>query len=200
MALRRGAEPVLGRPLHTLEQADFAKYLTLLVKWQTSQRLVGSGDPTWIAENILLDSLVFLRVLPTSIGSILDLGSGAGVPGITLKIVRPEMRMVLVESRRRRASFLLSAVRELGLLNTRVVAGRLEEHMDELTGRFDAVVMRCAGDPECLLPMAAAVLSPGGIVVAAGSPTPSPLPVGEWITVAGHSPGRSRRFFVYRRS
>jgi 16S rRNA (guanine527-N7)-methyltransferase len=198
--LSRGAYRVLGRPLNEAERAIFSNYLILLVKWQKSQRLIGSGKPAWIVENLFLDSLLFLKVLPASFRSLLDLGSGAGIPGIPIKIVRPEVRLVLVESRQRRASFLSSAVRDLGLLDTRVVGGRVEEHMDDLSSRFDAVVMRCAGDLERLMPTAAELVSPGGTVVAAGSPTPRPVSIGgEWVTVEGHSPGRTRRFLVYRR-
>ena len=199
-ALSRGAAAILGRPLTTTELGQFYNYLTLLMKWQKSQRLIGSSKPEWIVENLLLDSLLFLRVLPSPLGSLLDLGSGAGIPGIPLKIVKPKVRLVLVESRQRRASFLSSAVRELALLDTRVVGGRVEEHMDELAGRFDAVVMRCVGDPERLLPTAAELVSSGGIVIAAGPPNARPLSLGEWVTADGYSPGSSRRFLVYRRS
>ena len=199
-ALSRGGDAILGRPLTTIQLRQFDNYLTLLVKWQKSQRLIGSSKPEWIVENLFLDSLLFLRVLPSPLGSLLDLGSGAGIPGIPLKIVGPAVRLVLVESRQRRASFLSSAVRELGLLDTRVVGGRVEEHMDELAGRFDAVVMRCAGDPERLLLTAAELVSAGGIVVATGPPTSRPLSMGEWVTVDGYSPQSSRRFLVYCRS
>ena len=198
--LSRGAAAILGRPLTTTELGQFYNYLTLLIKWQTAQRLVGSSKPEWIVENLFLDSLLFLRVLPSPLGSLLDLGSGAGIPGIPLKIVRPQVRLVLVESRQRRSSFLSSAVRELALLDTRVVVGRVEQRLDELAGRFDAVVMRCVGNPERLLPTAAEIVSAGGVVVATGPPASRPLSMGEWVTVDGYSPGRSRRFLVYRRS
>ena len=83
--------------------------------------MVGSDGPAWIVENLFLDSLLFLRVLPTPLHSLLDLGSGAGLPGIPLKIVRGDLELVLVESRRRRASFLSTVVRELALANVRVI-------------------------------------------------------------------------------
>lgn len=149
-------------------------------------------------EHLFLDSLLFLRVLPSSIRSLLDLGSGAGVPGIPIKIVRDDVTLVLVESRRRRASFLSTAVRELGISDARVVGGRIEDHQTELAGRFDAVVMRCAGDVVTLLPMAARLLSKTGIVVAAGPPRSTPISLGEWLTVEGRVPGRPRRFLIYR--
>lgn len=190
--LSRGAASILGRPLAEPERAALQKYLDLLIKWQKSHRLVGSSDPDWIVQNLFLDSLLFLHVLPASVTSLLDLGSGAGVPGIPIKIVRPHLRLVLVESRRRRASFLATVVRELQLEGARVVAGRAEDFIEDLAGRFDAVVMRCAGDLENLLPIAARLVTPSGVVVASGPPEARPLSMGDWVMVG------SRRFLVYR--
>src|SRR5207244_13588960 len=90
------------------------KYLDLLLKWQKSQRLVGSTEPGWIVENLLLDSLLFLPVLPFPLRTLLDLGSGAGLPGIPLKIVLNEVHLVLVAARRQCVSFVASVIRELG--------------------------------------------------------------------------------------
>ncbi len=199
-ALSRGAKAILDRPLTGPERDLFDKYMYLLRKWQKSQRLVGSAEPGWIIENIFLDSLLFLRVLPARFGSLLDLGSGAGLPGIPIKIVRPEIQLVLLESRQRRASFLSSAVRELALERVSVVSGRAEEFAEELAERFDAVVMRCAGDVERLFPLAAQFVVPGGLVVASGPPRQRPLSLGEWVTVVAEEGGKTRRFAVYRRA
>jgi len=136
-ALTRGAQEILDRPLTGRERNLFVKYLNLLIKWQKSQRLVGSAEPGWIIENLFLDSLLFLGVLPARFGSLLDLGSGAGLPGIPIKIVRPEIQLVLLESRQRRVSFLSSAVRELALERVSVVSGRAEEFAEKLAERFD---------------------------------------------------------------
>lgn len=197
-ALVRGARAILERPLTDPERELFYKYLMLLRQWQQSQRLVGSDEPGWIVENLFLDSLLFLRVLPARLGSLLDLGSGAGLPGIPIKIVRPEIQLVLLESRRRRASFLASAVRELALERVSVVSARAEAFAEKLVERFDAVVMRCAGDVERLFPLAAQFVVPGGPVIASGPPRQRPLSRGEWVTVAAGEAGRTRRFAVYR--
>jgi len=200
VSLAEGAREILGRPLSPREQGLFDKYLVLLIKWQKTQRLVGSIDPHWIVENLFLDSLLFLKVLPSPLRTLLDLGSGAGLPGIPLKIVRGEVELVLVESRRKRVSFLSSAIRDLGLSHTRVVGRRVEDVMDELEGRFDAVVMRCAGDPGKVMPVAARlVVRPGGTVVASGPPRPRQLALGDWVTVTTSGRrARTRRFAVYR--
>ncbi|HET9480927.1 MAG TPA: RsmG family class I SAM-dependent methyltransferase, partial [Candidatus Polarisedimenticolia bacterium] len=96
------------------------------MKWATSQRLVASQDPAWIAESLIADSLLFLKLIPGDARTLLDVGSGAGIPGIPIKIVRPEIAVTLLDSRLRRASFLRAVVRELQLVHTEVVDQRLE--------------------------------------------------------------------------
>jgi 16S rRNA (guanine527-N7)-methyltransferase len=153
----------------------------------------------FVVEHLFLDSLLFLRVLPSSARVVLDLGSGAGLPGLPIKIVRPEIELTLIESRRRRASFLSTVVRELQLERTEVIADRIENRLRELGNRFDAVLMRCAGGLDALIPSATNVVVPNGLVIAAGPPRPGPLAYGEWVTVPGLQPGETRRFAVYRR-
>ena len=194
--LSEGARSILGRPLTETEKGSFDKYLKLIGKWQSTQRLVGSTDPLWIVESLFLDSLLFLRVLPQGIDSIADLGSGAGLPGIPIKIVRPALDVTLIESRERRVSFLSAVVRELGLERIHVVNARAEEVAAGTPRAFGAVLMRCAGDPSHVLPVASQLVASGGVVVVAGPPTKRPLPVGQWVEVAGTRPGRTRRFAV----
>jgi 16S rRNA (guanine527-N7)-methyltransferase len=153
----------------------------------------------WIVEHLILDSLLFLRLLPPSPNSILDLGSGAGLPGLPIKIVWRDVDVTLIESRRRRASFLTSVVRELQLERAHIVADRVEDREQDLAGRFDAVVMRCAGDVDELIPLASRLVVPQGLVIASGPPRPKPLAMGEWVTVPGSRPGSTRRFAVHRR-
>ena len=198
-ALANGAAAILGRALAEQERDEFSKYLTLLLKWQRAHRLVGSDDPMWIVEHLFLDSLLFLQLLPASLRTLADLGSGAGLPGLPIKIVRREIEIALIESRRRRAMFLVSAVRAMKLDGIRVLEGRAESLMNELEGRFDAVVMRCAGDIEVMIPAAAALVPAHGVVIASGPPKPKPLSVGEWVTVPGVRRGTTRRFAVYRK-
>jgi 16S rRNA (guanine527-N7)-methyltransferase len=197
-ALAQGALSILGRPLTSGEQDLFSRYLALLVKWQRSHRLIGSSDEMWIVEHLFLDSLLFLRLVPSTARSLADIGSGAGMPGVPIRIVRSDAEVTLVESRRRRASFLSAVVRELPLARTHVVADRIESRLPDLEGRFDAIVMRCAGDVDELMPLAARLLAPRGVVVASGPPAPHPLTQGEWVVVPGLRPSSTRRFAVYR--
>ena len=196
--LESAGRVILGRPLDQQELAAFGKYLTLLVKWQRVQRLVGSSDPEWIVEHLFLDSLLFLQVLPAELESLADVGSGAGFPGIPIKIVRPYMRVTLIESRQRRVSFLSAVVRDLGLDRIQLLNERLERLGPDTEGTFGAVVMRCAGDPEVLLPDARRLVSQGGAVVLSGPPEQRPISAGVWTEVQGVRPGQTRRFAVYR--
>jgi 16S rRNA (guanine527-N7)-methyltransferase len=197
-SLANGASPILERSLTDQERGNFDKYLSLLIKWQKAHRLVGSTDPMWIVEHLFLDSLLFLRLLPSSARALADVGSGAGLPGLPLKIVKPELEVVLIESRRRRVTFLTTAIREMKLSGIRVLEGRLENVAADLGQRIDAVVMRCAGDVESMIPAAATITTRDGIVIASGPPAPRPLSVGEWVTVQGINRGATRRFAVYR--
>lgn len=194
--LRASAAQALGRPLGADEAALLIKYLNLLVKWQKSQRLIGSSDPRWIVDNVIVDSLLFARALPQGISTLCDVGSGAGIPGIPLKSVMPAVDVTLIESRERRASFLAAAIRELPLARCRLINRRIEDVSQDLSGRFDAVVMRCAGDPQGLVTAVASLLAPGGAIVASGPPSASRLSVGQWLEVDG--PRGPRRFWIYR--
>jgi 16S rRNA (guanine527-N7)-methyltransferase len=196
-ALASSGASILGRPLLAAELQAFDNYLKLLQKWQKTQRLVGSSDARWIVDNVFLDSLLFLKVLPEGVRSLADVGSGAGLPGIPLKIVRPQWRLALIESRAKRASFLSAAVRELGLQDIRVVTARVEDYAVDNPGAFDAVVMRCAGDFRAIAEASARLVSSGGVVVASGPPAPKPLEIGKWVSVRGLARGSNRRFAVY---
>jgi 16S rRNA (guanine527-N7)-methyltransferase len=155
------------------------------MKWQRGQRLVGSSDPDWITDHIVLDSLLFTRLLPLGAEHVLDVGSGAGVPGVPLKIVLGQTAFTLLEARAKRVSFLSAVVRELALRDCEVLNARLEAIADQRAAHYDAIVMRCAGDPTTLLPIALRLLRPAGVVIASGPPRRRPAPGGKWVEVEG---------------
>jgi 16S rRNA (guanine527-N7)-methyltransferase len=193
--LRARAPRVLGRPLRDDEATLLHNYLNLLIKWQKTHRLVGSSDPDWIVDNVILDSLLFARALPRPVTSICDVGSGAGIPGIPLKIVLSTVDVTLIEPRQRRASFLSTVIRELSLQRCRVINARLEQVVADLASTFEAVVMRCAGDIEDFVVPASRLLRAGGVIVTSGPPVPRPLAIGRWVELEGVS--GPRRFWVY---
>ena len=124
--------------------------------------------------------------------SVLDVGSGAGVPGVPIKIVLAGTAVTLLEARAKRVSFLLAVVRELALRDCEVVNARLEAIGAQRFGEFDAIVMRCAGDPTTFFTTATAMLRPGGVVIATGPPKRRQTPTGSWQEVDGP---RGRRLF-----
>jgi 16S rRNA (guanine527-N7)-methyltransferase len=160
---------------------------------------VGSTEPAWLVENVILDSLCFARLLPPEAVSVADLGSGSGVPGVPLKIVRPELKVTLIESRERRASFLAAVIRELELRDCDVFGGRAE-NVDPAQRNYDVVVMRCAGDLARMIPVAAGLARPGGVVIASGPPKRPAISMGvgvDWVDVQGVR--TSRLFALYRK-
>ena len=177
--LSRGFKQILQRPPSPVEADAFSRYFRLLLQWNRVQHLTSYRRPTDIAEKLFLDSLLFLRWVPPGRARVLDLGAGAGIPGLPLKIVNPEIRLTLVEARRRRASFLSAVVRELALEGVSILAGRAEDLLEVdpgLRGAYDAVVTRAMGPLPSIIPLAMAFLTPGGRIIASGPPAGKPLP------------------------
>jgi len=150
--------PGVGRELTALEADNIDKYLNLLTKWQGSHRLVGSVEPGWLLQNVVVDSLAFLEAVPP----------GAGLPGVPIAIMRRDLELVLIEPRRRRASFLSATIRELDLTHVSLIESRVEELRVPAT--FDAAMMRCAGDVVGLIPVVFPLLRSGGALIASGMP------------------------------
>ena len=185
VTLRRESVVILGRNLTPGEVALFGKYLYLLAVWQNTARLVGNANAGWIVDRLILDSPLFLKVIPAAARAIIDVGSGAGFPGVPIRIVRPDLAVTLLDSRRRRTSFLATVVRELALDNVRIVNARLEDAGTELTSHFDAAVMRCAGKWTHVGPAALTLLRSGGVMIASGPPEPDLSWPVTWVRVSG---------------
>jgi 16S rRNA (guanine527-N7)-methyltransferase len=196
--LEEGASALLGRELSELEVERFGKYLDLLQRWQRVHRLVGSVDPRWMVTHLVLDSLAFLRALPEGVSELVDIGSGAGIPGVPIKIVSAGVRVTLIEARERRVSFLRTVVRELGLPDVLVVGRRAEEVVGYVGARYDAAVMRCAGSAVDLLPVADALVRPGGTIVVGAAEEAEVPPGAERLVV--NVPGLGPRWLLRRRA
>ncbi|MBN1541921.1 16S rRNA (guanine(527)-N(7))-methyltransferase RsmG [candidate division KSB1 bacterium] len=111
-----------------LEQVEcFRRYVELIEIWNRRTNLVSARDERRLVSRHIRDSLVFLQAPVWSQACrVMDLGSGAGFPGIPLKIVEPTLRLILVESKRLKALFLRRVVHELNLGETRVLSERAE--------------------------------------------------------------------------
>lgn len=122
--LRDGAAS-LGVVLDDSQLDALLTYLALLAKWNRAYNLTAVRNPAEMLPRHLLDSL---SVVPfVSEGPVLDVGSGAGLPGIPLAIVRPELSITLLDSNGKKSRFQFQAVAELGLRNVAVVQARVEE-------------------------------------------------------------------------
>lgn len=114
------------------------RYIELIAKWNSTHNLTSVRNPESMITRHMLDSLV---ILPHVSGpGIVDVGSGAGFPGIPAALARPEWQVTLVESNQKKAAFLLQAVLELGLPNISVKQGRVEKI--KLENKVDTVVSR----------------------------------------------------------
>ncbi len=106
---------------------SFMTYLTELKKWNKAYNLTGLKTDEEIIVKHFLDSLLYLQALPEGGISVVDVGSGAGFPGIPVKIMRPEISMYLLEPSRKKANFLEHMIKTLGLEGIEVIEKRIEE-------------------------------------------------------------------------
>jgi 16S rRNA (guanine527-N7)-methyltransferase len=127
--LGSGAEELLGRALSASETGQFQAYLALLERWNAAYNLTAIRDPVEMVTRHLLDSLSVTKFVGQ--GPLLDAGTGAGLPGVPLAILRPELEVSLLDSAGKKIRFLRQVKRELGLPNIHPVQARLEEHVPE---------------------------------------------------------------------
>lgn len=170
--MRNALLEVLSHPELNLEieieiaASQISLYLSELRKWNRKINLIAETDERSIIARHIFDSLQYSRAV--SRGSrILDIGSGAGFPGIPLKIIFPEIEMVLVESRRKRASFLSSTVFKLGLEKIQIFNGRAEElwQRETFAGKFDHVLFRAVSSVLDCLKLGAPFLNDKGTII-----------------------------------
>lgn len=138
-------------------------YAELLAGPGVERGLIGPDETSRIWERHLLNCAVVAELIPDR-GLVADLGSGAGLPGLVLAMLRPKAEVILLEPMERRTIFLTECVRELDLANVRVERGRAEE----LTGKInaDVVTARAVARLERLAILAAGLARPGGQVLA----------------------------------
>ena len=125
------------KPLEVGTAGRFGEYCALLLRWNSRMNLTAVRDEDEILSRHFVESIACAQALPAGIATLLDLGSGAGFPGIPIAVCRPEIEVTLAESQGKKAAFLQEAVRTLGL-STRIHSGRAET----LSARFDCVVLR----------------------------------------------------------
>lgn len=156
--------------------AALTGYLNLLIRWNRVYNLTGVRDPDELIGRHLVESLALAPVLRGS--TIVDVGTGAGLPGIPLAIVAPERRFLLVESRAKRVRFLRHVVGSLGLANVEVRQSRAEHLRPERP--FDTVLARAVAPPAELLALTRHLAARGTRLVL---PTAARLE-SEWLELA----------------
>ena len=160
LLVRGGAQ--LGLAMDPAGVERLLVYLAELMKWSRRVNLVARDTPeAQVVETHFLDSLTLLPFLDGA-GEVhlLDVGSGAGFPGLALACVRPDARFTLCEPRQKRVSFLRHVVRTLGLANVEVVAERVEAHLADWPGRFTHITSRAVAEPAAFLPLVRPLVTP----------------------------------------
>ncbi|MEZ0245031.1 MAG: 16S rRNA (guanine(527)-N(7))-methyltransferase RsmG [Methylophilaceae bacterium] len=152
----------LGIDLDAATQQKLLDYLALLEKWNKVHNLTAVRDPSDMVTLHLLDSLSVLPHIKS--GRLLDVGSGAGLPGIPLSIVRPDLQVTVMDSSHKKASFMRQAKAALGIPNLEVVCGRVEEFHPE--HKFNMVISRAFSDLAEFMRLTAHLCDEGGVWLA----------------------------------
>ena len=164
--LRQGASD-LGVALSEAQVSDFVTYLRELTAWNQKINLTAMTDDKEIAVKHFLDSLACARALPSPQGaSLLDIGSGAGLPGLPLKILHPELHLTLLEPSLKKTAFLRHLIGTLHVKDTEVISKRLQDFTRDPNahGRFSYVMTRALSLSE-ILPFVRPVLAHQGRLI-----------------------------------
>jgi 16S rRNA (guanine527-N7)-methyltransferase len=144
-------------PLDRETGAKFETHLSLILRWNARLNLTSIRTEDAIISNHLVESIACARAVPSGVGSLLDFGSGAGLPGIPIALCRPEMTVTLAESQNKKAAFLQEAIRTLGI-PAKVYLGRAET----LSSVFDCVTLRAVDKMPAAVSVAARLIAPNG--------------------------------------
>lgn len=167
--LKLGAKE-LGVCIQEREIALFLKYLEELKEWNKKINLTAIKDDKDIIIRHFLDSLILAPFLE-SCNNLLDIGSGAGFPGIPLKIVMPELKVALLDSNNKKVSFMSHIIRVLGLKDIEAVYARAEdEKIVKKLGMFDAVTSRAFAELKDFLKTAKPYAKENGLIISMKGP------------------------------
>lgn len=142
------------------------QFISILLQWNATYRLVGDSSPQTVWDKHITDAIVLSLQLAHAI-DVVDLGAGAGLPAIPLKILRPDLFVCLVESQRKRINFCEACVRQLGLKNIMIIRGRAEDRaVISRVGRRAVVMSRATWALDEFVSMATPYLDSKGTLVA----------------------------------
>lgn len=178
LEILRSDAAALGVELSDEAAAHFDKYLALLNRWSASVNLVGTRDPDEIARFHLADSLAILPHLGGA-RRVVDVGSGAGLPGAALAIVRPDLAVTSLEPIHKKHAFLAAVRRELGLTGFTPLAERDEQHRSAAAFQpYDLAVSRATWAIPEWLERGQLLVRPGGRVLGMEGREQHDLPAG----------------------
>lgn len=143
-------------------QQRLLDYIALIEKWNRVYNLTAIREPERMVSHHLLDSLAVAPYLRAK--RLLDVGSGAGLPGIPLAIAKPDTHVTLLDSNQKKAAFLKQAVMELKLKNAEVCCERVESWQAQ--NRYDVIISRALSDIGEFVRISRHLLLPGGVFVA----------------------------------
>lgn len=159
--LARGLEQ-MALPLSATVQEKLLAYVGLLAKWNRVYNLTAVRDPSEMVTRHLLDSL---SVAPHLRGlRVLDVGSGAGLPGIPLALAKPEWQFVLLDSNGKKTRFITQSCIELGLANVSVASCRIEDYHPKI--QFDSIISRAFSELSTMLAATGRLCKPDGVMLA----------------------------------
>jgi len=159
--LKRGLI-ALGLTLDRDTQQRLLDYIALIEKWNRVYNLTAIREPEKMVSRHLLDSLAVAPHLHAK--RLLDVGSGAGLPGIPLALAKPDTHVILLDSNHKKAAFLNQAVIELKLKNAEVCSERVESWQTQ--NRFDVIISRAFSDMGEFVRITRHLLAPGGMFAA----------------------------------
>lgn len=150
-------------PPHATE--TLSRYLDLLAKWNRTYNLTAIRERSQMITHHLHDSLAVVPWLPARRRiRVLDVGTGAGLPGIPLAVARPDSTFVLLDANHKKIAFVTQAGIELSLANVRAVAARVEDFVGEQP--FDVVISRAFSDLATFARLASPLVAPDGVLLA----------------------------------
>lgn len=155
----------VGVELSALQLGQIRDYVELLVTWNRSMSLTAIEDRIEIVARHFGESILAASTVPIRKGRLADVGTGAGFPGLPLKIVSPELSVALLEPNQKKCAFLNEVKRELGLENVEVSRSRFEQYAPDSNLPFDFICSRALGDYRRLLRWAESALAPSGNAV-----------------------------------
>ena len=144
--------------------SSFARYRDLLIEWNEKFNLTAITDPDEIEEKHFIDSLYLDKYVDVENKTLLDVGTGAGFPGLALAIAHPTLKVTLLESNGKKITFLKEVVKELKLDNVIIIQSRAEEFFDR--EHFDIVTARAVKELNILLELTVPFVKVGGVFIA----------------------------------